>query len=50
MPLHLAQKWAAMRDCVSLGRVHKYEQLQSEYHYTKDKQLLVTALAALKQT
>ena len=32
MPLHLAHKWAAMRDCVGRGREYKYDALQSEYH------------------
>ena len=45
MPLHLAHKWAAMRDCVGRGREHKYTDLQSEYHYTKDPALIVKALA-----
>jgi methylmalonic aciduria homocystinuria type C protein len=45
MPLHLAQKWEAMRDCVGLGREHRYSKLQSEYHYTKDPKLLEQALA-----
>ena len=47
MPLEIAQKWAAMRDCVALGREYKYDDSQSEYHYTKNPELLVTALAAL---
>ena len=47
MPRHLAQKWEAMRDCVERGREHKYDQLQSEYHYVKDASLLEQALAAL---
>jgi methylmalonic aciduria homocystinuria type C protein len=45
MPLHLAKKWEKMRDCVSLGREHKYSALQSEYHYVKDPALLARALA-----
>lgn len=45
MPLHLAQKWAAMRDCVGLGREHKYGDQQSAYHYTKDRRLLDEAMA-----
>lgn len=49
MPLELAHKWAAMRDCVSLGREHKYSALQSEYHYTKDARVLVQAMARLAQ-
>ena len=44
MPIELAHKWAAMRDCVSLGREHKYSALQSEYHYTKDASLLRRAV------
>ena len=48
MPLDIAQKWAAMRDCVALGREYsKYDDSQSEYHYTKNPELLVAALAAL---
>ena len=34
-----------MRDCVGRGREYKYSQLQSEYHYTKDRSLLVRAMA-----
>ena len=45
MPLHLAKKWEAMRDCVGRGREHKYSELQSEYHYVKDPKLLARALA-----
>ena len=44
MPLEVALKWAAMRDCVALGREHKYSELQSEYHYTKDAAVLARAL------
>lgn len=44
MPLEIAHKWAAMRDCVSLGREHKYDDLQSEYHYTKNPAMLMSAL------
>mmetsp|Transcript_13685 Transcript_13685/g.23383 ORF Transcript_13685/g.23383 Transcript_13685/m.23383 type:complete len:142 (+) Transcript_13685:1-426(+) len=47
MPLHLAHKWAAMRDCVARGREHKYDDLQSEYHYTKNPALLARAMAEL---
>ena len=47
MPLHLAHKWAKMRDCVGVGREHKYSDVQSEYHYTKDRALLTKALAEL---
>lgn len=47
MPKHIAEKWAAMRDCVSCGREYKYDQLQSEYHYVKDPGLLDQALALL---
>jgi hypothetical protein len=36
-----------MRDCVALGREYKYDDSQSEYHYTKNPELLVAALAAL---
>ena len=32
MPLHLAHKWAAMRDCVGIGQGYKYSDRQSEYH------------------
>ena len=44
MPPQIAHKWAAMRDCVGLGREHKYSALQSEYHYTKDRSLLRRAM------
>jgi len=44
MPLHIAYKWAALRDCVGVGREHKYSNLQSEYHYTKDPDFLLRAL------
>ena len=47
MPPELAAKWAAMRDCVALGREHKYSPLQSEYHYTKDRALLKRAMEEL---
>lgn len=43
-------RWAAMRDCVSLGREHKYSALQSEYHYTKNRDVLVRAMDADGQT
>ena len=39
--------WEAMRDCVGRGREHKYNPLQSEYHYVKDPRLLARALAQL---
>lgn len=38
------RRWAAMRDCVSLGREFRYSALQSEYHYTKDASLLRRAV------
>ena len=38
------RRWAAMRDCVSLGREYRYSALQSEYHYTKDASLLRRAV------
>ena len=44
MPPEIAHKWAAMRDCVSLGREFRYSALQSEYHYTKDASLLRRAV------
>lgn len=47
MPRHLAEKWAAMRDCVGRGREHRYDSLQSEYHYVKDPALLEQAMAQL---
>ena len=47
MPLDIAQKWAAMRDCVGIGREYQYDDSQSEYHYTKNPEILVAALAAL---
>ncbi|KAL1504126.1 hypothetical protein AB1Y20_010536 [Prymnesium parvum] len=46
MTADIATKWAAMRDCVSLGREHKYSALQSEYHYTKNRDVLVRAMDA----
>ena len=49
MPLHLAHKWEALRDCVGVGREHKYSRLQSEYHYTKDRKLLERALAEMRE-
>lgn len=48
MPLHLAHKWEAMRDCVGRGREHRYERLQSEYHYTKESALLQQAIVDLQ--
>lgn len=47
MPPEIAHKWAALRDCVSLGREYKYSTLQTEYHYTKDPGLLKRAVAEL---
>ena len=47
MPLHLAHKWAAMRDCVRLGRQYRYSDAQSEYHYTKDARRLLAAVEGL---
>ena len=49
MSRELAHKWAAMRDCVSLGREHKYSAEQSEYHYTKDPEILAQAVQAAAQ-
>ena len=33
--------WAALRDCVELGREHRYSQAQLTYHYTKDQAVLL---------
>ena len=49
MPPHIAEKWAAMRDCVSLGREYKYDDKQSAYHYTKDPNLLDEAMAEVAE-
>eukprot|EP00588_Corethron_pennatum_P010331 CAMPEP_0194280472 /NCGR_PEP_ID=MMETSP0169-20130528/17465_1 /TAXON_ID=218684 /ORGANISM="Corethron pennatum, Strain L29A3" /LENGTH=281 /DNA_ID=CAMNT_0039025201 /DNA_START=37 /DNA_END=882 /DNA_ORIENTATION=- len=50
MALEVAHKWAAMRDCVSLGREHKYSVRQSEYHYSKDPKILYTSLSEVHPT
>ena len=36
--------WAKLRDCVGVGREHRYSDEQLAYHYTKDKALLLRAL------
>jgi len=38
--------WAALRDCVGVGKDQRYSADQLEYHYTKDKAVLLKALAA----
>ena len=50
MALEVAHKWAAIRDCVSLGREHKYSVLQSEYHYSKDLKILFASLSEVHPT
>ena len=37
--------WAALRDCVVVGREQRYSEEQLEYHYTKDEAVLLRALA-----
>jgi len=41
--------WAALRDCVSIGREHRYSEEQLRYHYTKDKESLAQALDIHRQ-
>ena len=36
--------WAALRDCVTVGREHRYSDEQMMYHYTKDKEVLMKAM------
>ena len=36
--------WAALRDCVELGREYRYSEAQLVYHYTKDKSVLAQAV------
>ena len=38
--------WAALRDCVGVGKDERYSEEQLEYHYTKDKAVLLRALTA----
>lgn len=40
--------WAALRDCVRVGRSHRYSEEQLTYHYTKEKAVLLQALQAHK--
>jgi methylmalonic aciduria homocystinuria type C protein len=35
--------WAALRDCVKTGREYRYSEAQLNYHYTKDKAVLLQA-------
>ena len=37
--------WAALRDCVTVGRDHRYSEAQL-YHYTKDREVLMHAMRA----
>ena len=41
-----ALAWVALRDCVRIGREHRYTEDQIEYHYTKDKSGLRKSLEA----
>lgn len=43
------EAWAALRDCVSVGREHRYSDEQLHYHYTKDKACLAQALDRHRQ-
>ena len=36
--------WAALRDCVSVGKEHRYSEAQLVYHYTKDRTVLNQAV------
>ena len=36
--------WAALRDCVAVGREARYSEAQLTYHYTKDKKVLLQAM------
>ena len=38
--------WAALRDCVEVGKEHRYSEAQLVYHYTKDREGLLAALEA----
>ena len=38
--------WAALRDCVTVGRDHRYSEAQLVYHYTKDREVLMHAMRA----
>jgi len=37
--------WAALRDCVLIGKEERYSEAQLTYHYTKDQAVLMQALA-----
>lgn len=39
--------WAALRDCVGVGREHRYCSSQLNYHYTKDRALLLAEVRKL---
>ena len=36
--------WAALRDCVEIGREERYDEAQLVYHYTKDREVLLQAM------
>ena len=36
--------WAALRDCVEVGKTHRYSDAQLTYHYTKEWTVLLAAL------
>ena len=40
--------WAKLRDCVRVGREHRYSEEQLVYHYTKDKAVLMRAVKQAK--
>ena len=44
METDVRMAWAALRDCVRLGREHRYSDEQLIYHYTKDVAVLMSAL------
>ena len=37
-------KWLVLRDCVEVGRGHRYSEAQLVYHYTQDKAVLAQAV------
>lgn len=39
------RRWLAVRDACPVGRQHRYDEDQIEYHYTKDRRVLERALA-----
>ena len=42
--------WSKLRDCVAVGKQFRYSQEQLVYHYTKEKRVLLQALAAHRGT